>query len=343
MWIIQGHLVHHIWGNWRQSQSGPILDILPVKINAAHPRLTISGCRWQRSILRLEELSRYMHYKTKPDGHGWNWNISDDGTVQNTNHHIISRPCLRWSGRTDSMLVSEDTSATCVHVHAFKCHAHVSTRSCEEKCRTLFRLTCTSNDSHNNVKWWSFGDFDGDYVRPSLVTYCITGQLHLLPHCDGKTLNFQKLWNVGVCGPKNKYCNCNFLTFAEWHNSEKSSFDTDIVWHLTMTSLDIWQWHYLTLAPCLMHHLSAHTEIETINYSTNTIIQVDASLKSNMTPANENIREVRPPIGRLLTAKRDSSIGTWNVRTMYQAGKATQVAHEMKKYTIQVLSLIKTS
>ena len=34
--------------------------------------------------------------------------------------------------------------------------------------------------------------------------------------------------------------------------------------------------------------------------------------------------------------------GTWNVRTMYQTRKAAQMAHEMKKYNIQVLGLCKT-
>ena len=61
-----------------------------------------------------------------------------------------------------------------------------------------------------------------------------------------------------------------------------------------------------------------------------------------MTRPDESPREVRPPTDHLLTAKRNTRIGTWNVRTMDQTGKAAQVAHKMKKYNIQVLGLSET-
>ena len=61
-----------------------------------------------------------------------------------------------------------------------------------------------------------------------------------------------------------------------------------------------------------------------------------------MTRPDESPREVRLPIDHLLTAKRNIRIGTWNVRTMYKTGKAAEVAHEMKKYNIQVLGLSET-
>ena len=75
---------------------------------------------------------------------------------------------------------------------------------------------------------------------------------------------------------------------------------------------------------------------------TNSTTQDDASLECNMTRPDESPREVRPLIDHLLTAERNTRIGTWNVRTMHQTGEAAQVAHETKKYNILVLGLIET-
>ena len=84
------------------------------------------------------------------------------------------------------------------------------------------------------------------------------------------------------------------------------------------------------------------TKTEMINYSTNSTTQDGASLECNMTRPDENPLEVRPPIDHLLTAKRNTRIGAWNVRTMYQTRKANQVAYKMKKYNIHVLGLSET-
>ena len=37
--------------------------------------------------------------------------------------------------------------------------------------------------------------------------------------------------------------------------------------------------------------------------------------------------------------KAQTRIGTWNVRTMYEAGKAAQIAGEMRRYNIQILGI----
>ena len=41
----------------------------------------------------------------------------------------------------------------------------------------------------------------------------------------------------------------------------------------------------------------------------------------------------------LLSAKSTTYIGTWNVRTLYEAGKAAQVAREMDRYKLDILGL----
>lgn len=44
----------------------------------------------------------------------------------------------------------------------------------------------------------------------------------------------------------------------------------------------------------------------------------------------------------LLSPRTASQIGTWNVRTMFEAGKTAQIAMEMRQYGISVLGLCET-
>ena len=58
-----------------------------------------------------------------------------------------------------------------------------------------------------------------------------------------------------------------------------------------------------------------------------------------MTTSAENPREARRPTTRL-TMKDRTRIETWNVHTpLYETGRATQVANEMRKYNIAVLAM----
>ena len=57
-----------------------------------------------------------------------------------------------------------------------------------------------------------------------------------------------------------------------------------------------------------------------------------------MTQVGESHMEADPPTN-LLTMTAKTKIGTWNVRTMYETGKAAQVASEMRRYGIQVLGI----
>src|SRR6202042_2022904 len=41
----------------------------------------------------------------------------------------------------------------------------------------------------------------------------------------------------------------------------------------------------------------------------------------------------------LLSTRKTSRIGTWNVRTMFESGKSKQVAEEIKKYTLTILGI----
>ena len=72
--------------------------------------------------------------------------------------------------------------------------------------------------------------------------------------------------------------------------------------------------------------------------TTASLTLVEAFLESCMTPSGEILRESRRPTP-LLTMKGKTRIGTWHVRTRYEAGRATQVANEMRQYNIAVLAI----
>ncbi|XP_073668649.1 uncharacterized protein [Paramisgurnus dabryanus] len=57
-----------------------------------------------------------------------------------------------------------------------------------------------------------------------------------------------------------------------------------------------------------------------------------------MTQIGESRTEANQ-LTNLLTIKATTKIGTWNVRTMHETGKAAQVASEMNRYNIQVLGI----
>lgn len=57
-----------------------------------------------------------------------------------------------------------------------------------------------------------------------------------------------------------------------------------------------------------------------------------------MTQVGESLTEANQ-LTNLLTMKAKTKIGTWNVRTMYETGKAAQIAREMERYNIQILGI----
>ena len=59
-----------------------------------------------------------------------------------------------------------------------------------------------------------------------------------------------------------------------------------------------------------------------------------------MTFSGKSRKEATKPTTFLLT--RNTSIGTWNVRTMYETGRALQVAAEMKRNKIEILGISET-
>ena len=59
----------------------------------------------------------------------------------------------------------------------------------------------------------------------------------------------------------------------------------------------------------------------------------------DMTSAGQSRKETSRPTSSLSTPKTTLKVGCWNVRTMYQTGRAAQVANEMKRYNIDILGV----
>ena len=58
-----------------------------------------------------------------------------------------------------------------------------------------------------------------------------------------------------------------------------------------------------------------------------------------MTPNSEsqNLEAIRPTT--IISTRTTTVIGAWNVRTMYEAGKAAQIAAEMRNYKLTILGI----
>ena len=57
--------------------------------------------------------------------------------------------------------------------------------------------------------------------------------------------------------------------------------------------------------------------------------------------AGESLREASAPT-TLLTTKTKTRIGTWDIQTLYEAGKTAQVCSEMQRYKLKILGLCET-
>ncbi|GFR98433.1 endonuclease-reverse transcriptase [Elysia marginata] len=59
-------------------------------------------------------------------------------------------------------------------------------------------------------------------------------------------------------------------------------------------------------------------------------------MKFNSQSRKETVGRISP------TSTRSLRIGSWNVRTMYEAGKTAQVAKEMHRYRLHILGISET-
>ncbi|XP_076462116.1 pancreatic lipase-related protein 2-like [Babylonia areolata] len=69
------------------------------------------------------------------------------------------------------------------------------------------------------------------------------------------------------------------------------------------------------------------------------MVEEESSQVELMTRAGESLREASAP-KTLLTTKRKTRIGTWNIRTLYETGRTAQVSREMHRYNLKILGLL---
>jgi len=87
--------------------------------------------------------------------------------------------------------------------------------------------------------------------------------------------------------------------------------------------------------------LSTVTETLMRNQNPNLLVKERPQQRRIMTQSRQSRKEPRLPTP-FLSSRTQTKIGTWNVRTLYESGKAAQVANEMKRYGITVLGLSET-
>ncbi|KAH3857663.1 hypothetical protein DPMN_100274 [Dreissena polymorpha] len=59
-----------------------------------------------------------------------------------------------------------------------------------------------------------------------------------------------------------------------------------------------------------------------------------------MTPDGESQCQLEPiPPKTIISTRTNNTIGTWNVRTMYETDKTAQVAAEIRKFNLTILEI----
>ena len=84
------------------------------------------------------------------------------------------------------------------------------------------------------------------------------------------------------------------------------------------------------------------TETCTTNENNTSVLEeAGPGLPGRLTCCGESRKEATMPM-TLLSTRKTLNIGTWNVRTMYEAGKTAQVTAEMRRFNLAVLGLCET-
>ena len=82
------------------------------------------------------------------------------------------------------------------------------------------------------------------------------------------------------------------------------------------------------------------TETETLGILSNPQLDDGGSgTPAHMTPNSQSREDVVRPMTFLLHPRQTTKFGTWNINTMYQAGRTAQIAAEMRRYKLHVLGI----
>ena len=70
--------------------------------------------------------------------------------------------------------------------------------------------------------------------------------------------------------------------------------------------------------------------------------EADQPQDGSLTVASQSRKEADSPTADTLKPNQKSRVGTWNVRTLYQTGKLSQVVNEFDNYRLDLLGLSET-
>jgi len=95
-------------------------------------------------------------------------------------------------------------------------------------------------------------------------------------------------------------------------------------------------------APLPLEKITLATETSTRNNAPPTLEERGSQSLRSMKLPGESLNEEPRELMDLPILRTTSRLGTWNVRTMYQAGKSDQVAREFRSYRLDILGLTET-
>ena len=84
------------------------------------------------------------------------------------------------------------------------------------------------------------------------------------------------------------------------------------------------------------------TETSTIETETGDRADAGQPQDGSVTVASESRKEADSPTADTLKPNKRSRVGTWNVRTLHQTGKLSQVVREFDNYKLDLLGLSET-
>ena len=96
------------------------------------------------------------------------------------------------------------------------------------------------------------------------------------------------------------------------------------------------------LAPPPRKKKKIATETPTKDTETTVLEEEGSSFRRLMTPCGESRESSEATGSSTLLSSRNITIGSWNVRTLYQTGKTAQVAAEMRNYNLALLGVSET-
>ena len=98
----------------------------------------------------------------------------------------------------------------------------------------------------------------------------------------------------------------------------------------------------LVTSPCKTSACYRNMTCTRMNQVSSALGRGEPPQRRQMTPCGESQMTLEATRPKTLLIQRATRMGTWNVRTMYETGKAFQIAAEMRAYNLALLGISET-